>query len=360
MLRNWRAHLLFWLGYTLVYAYLNTAFPQPSDLAYEWLARFGRFWRNEILMLPIKLVATYGFLSLILPRLWLRGKYAQTVLSSIGLLLLCALLSRWMTYHVLYPITYGEYPNFEMLSVRRVLYSALDVLSAVGLMTTMMLLQRRRESQIRESQLEAEKLAAELALLKSQIHPHFLFNTLNNLYGLARKGSEQTAPVILKLSQLLRFMLYECNQPQIPIQQEWDIIQDYLELERLRYGDRLHIEQAVDLQQSDFLIAPLLLLPLVENAFTHGLSESRFEGKIRLELQVREDRLRFQLINSKSEEPSEKETGIGLSNLRRQLNLLYPQQHQLDIEDRGSEFVVCLLLSPQPSLPHESAPLSDR
>ena len=330
-------HVIFWLGYTSLYAYLNTAFPAPSDLEYDWAIRYWRFLQTEWIMLPLKLIATYAFLYWVVPRFVLTGQYGKAILATLALLLPLTLLSRVMTYYAVYPFLYGEHPTYEMVSVRRMLFSLLDIASAMTIAATASLLRRRMEAQRREEELSREKLQSELNFLRARTNPHFLFNTLNNIYALARKQSEQTAPVVMRLSQLLRFMLYECAEPRIPISKEVKVIQDYIELEQLRYNERLQVrlEQVLDDPQQP--IAPLLLLPLVENAFKYGVSETRFDAEVIISIEMKQQKLSVYIKNASPIESSEEKEGIGLSSIRRQLTLIYPEAHELNMEKIGEQ-----------------------
>ena len=174
-------------------------------------------------------------------------------------------------------------------------------------------------------QLRIEKQEAELNYLKSQTNPHFLFNTLNNIYSLARDKSDLAPESILRLSKILRFMLYEAGGSYIAIEQELKIIGDYIALEKLRYDESLRINFNYDVEDMKQALPPLLLIPLVENAFKHGVSETRNQPFVDIHLSVNQRQLVFVVKNSTeafSEERSVKEN-IGLSNLRRQLELLY-------------------------------------
>ena len=174
-------------------------------------------------------------------------------------------------------------------------------------------------------QLRIEKQQAELNYLKSQTNPHFLFNTLNNIYSLARDKSDLAPESILRLSKILRFMLYETGGHYIAIEQELKIINDYIALEKLRYDESLRINFNYDVEDMKQAIPPLLLIPLVENAFKHGVSETRNHPFVDIHLSVNNRQLEFVVKNSTEEFPGEANAkeNIGLSNLRRQLELLY-------------------------------------
>jgi len=195
-------------------------------------------------------------------------------------------------------------------------------------------------------QLRIEKQEAELNYLKSQTNPHFLFNTLNNIYSLARDKSDLAPESILRLSKMLRFMLYETGGAYIAIEQEIKIINDYIELEKLRYDESLQVNFNHNLEDMKQAIPPLLLMPLVENAFKHGVSETRSRPFVDIHLTVSKRQLVFVVKNSSesfSETGNVKEN-IGLSNLRRQLELLY-KEYDLSVQQNDSVFTAVLKIN---------------
>jgi LytS/YehU family sensor histidine kinase len=195
-------------------------------------------------------------------------------------------------------------------------------------------------------QLLIQKQQAELNYLRSQTNPHFLFNTLNNIYSLSRDKSDLAPESILRLSKILRFMLYETGGEYISIEQELKIISDYIALEKLRYDDSLRVNFNYDVEDMKQALTPLLLIPLVENAFKHGVSETRNQPFVDIHLSVNKRQLAFVVKNSAeifSGEKSVKEN-IGLSNLRRQLELLYTD-FNLSVQQGDSEFTAILKIN---------------
>jgi LytS/YehU family sensor histidine kinase len=208
----------------------------------------------------------------------------------------------------------------------------------------MKLLRIQLTAREREKNLIKEKLEAELKFLRHQTNPHFLFNTLNNIYALARKRSEHTAEVVLRLSKLLRFILYESKSNLITIADELKILDDYIALEKMRY-ERLTIHFQRDIDDSLNKIAPLLLLPFVENAFKHGASESRFDSFIRIQVQLQQGRLTFNIENTKENHTAEEiRDNIGLCNVRRQLELMY-RDYDLQLQNEPHIFSVRLYIN---------------
>ncbi len=195
-------------------------------------------------------------------------------------------------------------------------------------------------------QLRIEKQEAELNYLKSQTNPHFLFNTLNNIYSLARDKSDLAPESILKLSKILRYMLYETSGSFVAIEQELKIIGDYIALEKLRYDDSLHVNFNYDVEDLKQALPPLLLIPLVENAFKHGVSETRNQPFIDIHLSVKGRQLAFFVKNSTETMPEAApvKENIGLSNLRRQLELLYTD-YQLSVQQAENEFHATLKIN---------------
>lgn len=187
--------------------------------------------------------------------------------------------------------------------------------------------------------LRIEKQEAELNYLKSQTNPHFLFNTLNNIYSLSRDKSDLAPESILRLSKILRFMLYETSGEYISIEQELKIISDYIALEQLRYDESLRVNFNYDIEDMKQALPPLLLIPLVENAFKHGVSETRYQPFVDIHLSVNKRQLSFVVKNSSEENNAEEQVkeNIGLSNLRRQLQLLY-SDYSLTVHQSGSVF----------------------
>jgi len=192
-------------------------------------------------------------------------------------------------------------------------------------------------------QLLIEKQQAELNYLKSQTNPHFLFNTLNNIYSLARDKSDLAAESIMRLSKILRYMLYETDSPYTAIEQDLKIIGDYIALEKLRYDETLHVNFNYDIEDMKQALPPLLLMPLVENAFKYGASETRSQPFVDIHLSIKKRQLLFIVKNSTGEPAGNGKVkeSIGLSNLRRQLELLYTD-YNLALQQEEFVFIVTL------------------
>jgi len=197
--------------------------------------------------------------------------------------------------------------------------------------------------------LETQRMQSEIKFLKSQINPHFLFNTLNSLYALTLKKSDKAPEIVIKLSEMMRYMLYESNERRVPLQKEVSYIENYLALEAIRQSGEADIRFDVEGQLTDQTIAPLIFIPFLENSFKHGLNHQISDGYVHVIMKVLDNKLLLRIVNSKPAnppQPSDKASGgIGLANVQRRLNLLYPNQYKLDITDHETEHIVELSLA---------------
>jgi two-component system LytT family sensor kinase len=189
--------------------------------------------------------------------------------------------------------------------------------------------------------LNVEKLNAELKFLKSQINPHFLFNCLNTIYSLAHKNSDETERAILKLSTIMRYMIYESNEENVQLQQEIDYLRDYIDIQRLRLSDNISIDCEVTGEAAGLSIEPMLLIPFVENAFKHGISYSE-HSFIAIKVMIENNMIRLTVRNSLFKQRVSERGGIGLQNVLKRLDLLYDQRHDINITELENEFIVDL------------------
>lgn len=185
-----------------------------------------------------------------------------------------------------------------------------------------------------KSNLENENLIAELAFLKSQINPHFLFNSLNNIYSLAYQKSEKTPEAILKLSEIMRYMLYESNEDKVTLSAEIRYLENYIELQKLRFKDNIYIKFEINGNPLGLMITPLVLISFVENAFKHGIATD-IENPISIVLNLSDDKLLFHVSNIKSSMNKDITGGIGLQNVQRRLSLIYKDRYRLHIDDNN-------------------------
>jgi len=201
------------------------------------------------------------------------------------------------------------------------------------------------KQQLRLQEAESKQLQTELALLKSQVNPHFFFNTLNNLYALSLDKSEQVPEVILKIADLMRYVLESSQNKQVELTREIDFIQNYLALERLRLSTNSDVKFNIAGKTDGKMIAPMLLIPFIENSFKHGVSASTSNNYVHIDLKIEGDDLCFSVENNKRDNDRANEHASaksGLKNVTRRLELLYPKRHQLDIEENNQSYQVNL------------------
>lgn len=340
-------HIAFWLAYltedtTEIYLWdqsLHKGISPSHQLLFALL--------NSLSSLIPKLLFVYYVIYYNLPKL-LNSKKERTkyVAQLLFALILTTILYRAIAVFFQSPVIYKGSVNFgPFFSGRWFLQMLIDIGAASGAAIMIKQVRLQLAGKEKEKDLIRDKLETELKFLRNQTNPHFLFNTLNNIYALARKKSDETADVVMKLSKLLRFMLYETKNEQIPISDEIKVLDDYIELEKIRYNDRLTISFIREIDNEHEQIAPLLLIPFVENAFKHGASESRFESFINLEMTLRDGMLEFNIENSKEQNGKKlNDENIGLTNVRRQLELLY-KEHEVSILCEAAVFKVFLKIN---------------
>ncbi len=330
---RWGWHLLFWLVIFCTYWLTN--------------AGFMGFYYQELLwsltLLPVRMVGTYVFIYGILPLATEKNKFALFgVLAAIHSFLYG--LAIWMTYK--YTNLFPEMFDFSKMPVWDVLHILNKLVSNYGipvLAAAIVIFKKWYINEVKSKKLTEEKMAAELNFLKSQIHPHFLFNTLNNLYALTLIKSDKTPDMVLRLSDLLDYMIYKSNDDFVPLEKELEVLKSYVELEKMRYNERLDLQFDITGDSSGYEIAPLILLPFVENCFKHGASIDRSNPFIRISIEIGASVLILKAVNSFPEKIDAKEVqvqGIGLANVKRRLELIYPRQHELNIRQEAETFSV--------------------
>lgn len=335
-------HVVFWamiiLGNTVIYG-----------------SRDGEYLKQFIIesaSLPSFLLAAYGNLYVLLPLYLAKRKYIVYFF----LLLLLLFASFNFLYFYFAPLVrpYVSIPRQQITSNGRytpfMLWHMFWVLTPLVFITTSIKLFKQWYFEEKEKQeLVREKLRAELNYLKGQVHPHFLFNTLNNLYALTLQKSEDAPKIVLKLSELMSYMLYDTQVNKIELSREISHIRNYVDLEKIRYGNRLAVSFNVYGDVNGKKIAPLLLIPFVENAFKHGASNLTEDCWVTIDIKAKEDTLAVKVENNKSKTSVAKvegdyRFGIGLTNVQRRLALLYDGKHELHIEDEPEHYAIDLNL----------------
>ena len=342
--RWWRRHGLFWLGRTLLMTWLV--------MYLIHVAVSPRLALRDMLLQLVPLVpATYALLYRVLPALE-RGPRWRAGLLLVG----WAALSQGLNYVFRHLVTVPLYQGVQTpVPDHHFVFAPgpyIPIAITAGVAACLHLYRQWRARALANARLSQENYRAELQLLKAQIHPHFLFNTLNNLYALTLRQSAQAPEVVERLLGLLQFVVEQGTAPLVTLRDEVALLRNYLALEQLRYGPRLTLDfVAADLPATGH-IAPLLLLPLVENAFKHGAAEQLGPARIGMVLAVRGNCFSCVITNSKNHEATTAPAvaGIGLRNVRQRLELLYPLRHQFIIEAGADTYTVRLTLQlPEPA-----------
>lgn len=235
---------------------------------------------------------------------------------------------------------FGRPPFRQMHLMNYAFTSAFLVFFSAGLRV----LERHSQTEKFQKELEKEKLNSELAFLKNQISPHFFFNTLNNIYSLISINAEDSQNAVLKLSKLMRYLLYESDHGNTKLSSEIDFMKNFIDLMKLRMSDKINLSVSFPQKYEDINIPPLLFIPFIENAFKHGISY-REPSYINIKMQIDKDSINFSCVNTlqkKNKEYKPGESGIGLDNVRKRLTLLFPDRHKLNINKTDTEFKVLL------------------
>ena len=339
-------HIAFWAAMVLMYT-INYVFAPGVN---------QRRFIDTIIFLPGHMFFAYMQMYLAVPRYLLKKRYTLYGLYTFLFLSMSVFYSHWAQDALIgwkMPFFYQEaYFHYKYFFIR---YgrSAFALFFSAGLAVAIKLAKewfRQREYAL---QAETEKVKIELESLRSQIHPHFLFNTLNNLYSLTLTYSSSASLVVVHLSDLLRYILYECKEPEVPIDKELQMLKKYIELEKLRYGNRLDVAFTSSGDSDGLTIAPLLLLPFVENSFKHGVSDEIGQCWINIHIHAENNLFTFQISNSRMKREENSFGGLGMENVRKRLNLLYPTRHTLTIVEEEEIYVAKLelVLSNPTSLP---------
>jgi two-component system, LytTR family, sensor kinase len=333
-------HLLFWVALILY---------QAISYGWEYTDEFTFKLAPTLLSagIPVTILLTYinlyGLMSY-----YYQQKYIRYTICLVILLLAGGLLVRYLTYELVIPWERLHNPeryrqeNKNFWIPVRILRISLEPFPVIALTMLLKLMDNAYHTQKNLRELEKEKFSAEMRLLKAQINPHFFFNTLNSLYGLALKGSEKTAKAVLRLSELMHYMLYEARADKVLLKDEISHLENYIGIEQMRFGDRLDLSFEYSGDLSGKLIAPLLLLPFVENAFKHGLTDEA--GWITITLKVIGRRLFLKVENSNCPKAGQNSHGLGLENIKRRLELSYPRKYDLKIIENKEIFEAALNL----------------
>ena len=335
--KSFLLHFLFWVGVWFFYVYFFSY--NSTDTHYiTWFSS---------LLLPITLLTTYLTIYILIPNYLLTKKYLKLLLYGFYVLALSVYLIVLAIYGSFIFITNLDISKVPPMG-RNFIFILILVYLVVGLISFLTMLNhnfnvqsqfKALENKILETNLQIKE--QELNYLKKQIHPHFLFNTLNTIYGFSLKKSEYTPEIILKLSNLLDYILYQVQKPKVAISEEVAHINEYIDLEKIRFQDRLKVNFEYQIANENLQIPPMLFLPFIENAFKHGNIINDYLS-INIQLQFTNDGLLFNCSNSFIDKSESTPTGIGLENIKKRLQLLYPETHSLNILIDEAQFKIQL------------------
>lgn len=326
-------------------AYLDFYWSRYQFPDFKWQIRLQNTLTLELGYFLVKIPLAYSLLYI-----YEKGginKLFKSFLSVI-IVIIAVLGHRFFTHYIIYPYIYGVTETFDgklpsgFINGLVAFNSFMDLIFMVGLVFGVEITRQKNLLKDQISMLKAEKLDQELTMLKAQINPHFLFNTLNNIYGMALKKADETPDVILQLSKIMRYNIYEAAERHISIEKDIENIKDFIQIQKIRHR-QLSVVFNEDVDNPSQEISPLILIQFVENAFKHGVSESLGNSFINIDIQLKNKVLHYSIENSKEERSGGNSTKIGLKNIHRQLELLYPK-HNLQVEDKSNRYIVKLMI----------------
>ncbi len=331
-------HILFWLVYWVMISFFQGLYN----------LEFSKMLLSSLTYLPITIISTYIFIYNVLPYIY-KKKILLFILFSFLLLGISVILRRVSIEYIQFPLFFADSGyTFIFWDWYRIGGHFVQTIGVIGLVSGIKYYRDWNQNKDKIEALTKEKKEAELSFLRAQVHPHFLFNTLNSIYYEVLKKSDKAAELVIQLSDLLRYTLYECKDDFIHISKEIKIIKNYIEIEKSRYGKRLKVNSSFDII-NDAKIPPLILFSIVENSFKHGISDQKGISEINISIKVNQDKVRLDISNpvSKSVENDTHgaKKGIGLDNTIRQLEIIYNSRYTLNNTIKDNTYI-CFLEIP--------------
>ncbi|MEA5260736.1 histidine kinase [Arcicella aquatica] len=332
-----RFNLIFWTLYFL----------------YEWLGmgaatdQYYVYFIKACTSVPIAFVVSCLSVHYLFSKFYLLDKKTTFWLGQIVVAVVFVMLKRYINYHYLYQMYYPQGTLKPLIFFPKIIIEFVNLYLIVFLYGTFLFIRSWYQQRQTLIELKQEKTAAELELLKSQVQPHFIFNMLNNIYSGAFKKSPETAQQILKLSNFIEYSLYDSKKEKVTLTEELEYIQNYIALQKIRFGDKLDVSFNVYNVIEGIQIPPLLLLPIIENCFKHGVNKSINASWIRVDIEKKNNELVVKVENSIEEEievMASQNGGLGLNNVKRRLEILYPSVHEFKTYREKNSFLVVLKL----------------
>ncbi|MBP7556913.1 MAG: histidine kinase [Chitinophagaceae bacterium] len=361
-----RRHICFWLAWWLFQAFLYSFI--AINRATDYYLRLPVSMLESLIYLSVHIFLAYTLIYFVIPRFLMKQRYWLAGLLIALSFLVAAAMSAVLSIFVINPMRewlmgdqYVGPPRTTWITFFLSLMAGLrggitigGMAAAIKLMKTLYLKEQRN------LQLQKENVQAQLQLLKAQVHPHFLFNTLNNIYSHTQNTAPVAARMVSGLSAILRFILYESTHGKVPLSKELELLQNYINLENIRYSNKLDLHIDLPENTGNLKIDPLLLLPLVENCFKHGASQMLEQPWISLQITLQDAEMNMKLINGKTAEAVQhhQPSGIGIQNVRKRLELLYSGKHYFSITDDEDVFIVNLKLELEQSVSTQPEPVA--
>ena len=342
-------HMLLWLAVWFYYVYFFSYGSNNKDFT---------FWLSSCL-LPVTMFTTYLVSYYLIPKYLVKKRYGTFTLYVLYTIIISSYLIIMSIFGCFIILSAVDVDNMPLLS-RNFWFVIALVYLVVAAVSALRIMQLGQQSIAKARVLEREFLEGklklkeqELSYLKKQIHPHFLFNTLNTIYGLSMRKAQQTPEVILKLSNLLDYLLYQVNKPLVPIADELAHIQEYIDLEHIRFQDTMQVHIAINVAHKSLEIPPMLLIPLVENAFKHG---AIIDGKliIKVDCSLNNDLFLLQVTNSYRLDSKQEKTGIGLENLNKRLTHYFADRYALEAQVDAGMYTAKLTIKEIHKIAHEN------
>jgi two-component system, LytTR family, sensor histidine kinase AlgZ len=332
-----RRHIAYWTFQTFIWAAFWTIMGKPASFPEQLL--------NVAMWVPMFIIFGYPLVYIAIPHLLMNGKYIQFFLTVLSWSVAGLYINDAYRTYVIIPLHHSlgldeRLPHFLSLPSSYLSMTTSAAWSMIIKMYQLWIIKQKAWMKM-----QWEKLSAELQLLKAQVHPHFLFNTLNSIYSFSLKDSSKTPGLILKLSSLLSYMLYDCKAEKVRLEKELEIMKNYIELEKERHNNQMEISWNVENNTGGEMIAPLLLLPLLENAFKYGISKDIEQSWLSIDVMIKQGVLKCKIANSKSENISYHEDGAGISNVRKRLDFIYPGNYEFKLNDEAYFFVASLQIN---------------
>lgn len=328
-------HVIFWVWVTISFAHeLQGYSKRPFNISLQL----------AIITQAFAAASVYFTIYFLVPRYFNKAKYFRFVVLTMSTIILISVALAFAEDLFTIYIVNDHAPKFFYV---RIISNAFDTTIKTVAFVAIFAVQNKIETDAKNKKLEREQLEAELNFLKAQINPHFLFNSINNIYVLIEEDKKTASETLLRFSELLRYQLYECSVSKMPLQKETDFIKNFIQLEKLRLGSHIQVTDNMETVADYFLIAPFILLPFVENAFKHVSQREHEANSISIASGIRDGVFQLAVRNTCEDDTGRAKLsgGIGLQNVKRRLELIYPGTYQLDIKKENKIHIVNLTLN---------------